>query len=178
MERKEPFWSYLTYSCLVAAMNLAGILIADIAALVVSAPLPSLYHALAEGGVATSLALVWAGLAIGFVCGARLTRSVSAIAVPVGCILAGLLVYLELGREHWFDRRDTWPTLLIPLIVIPALAALSARHGSKWATRRNREDLLWLICMLLAFALLFWFNQELFGLIPDPLRQRMFSWHL
>lgn len=175
MERKEPFWSYATYSCLITVMNLVGVFIAAFAVMLVSAPSERLYRAVAEGGVATNLALVWASLGMGFLCGVHFRRTISAIAVPVGWVIASLLVYLGLHSEHWPDRGFPWPMLLIPLVGIPILAALSARHGSIWAAQRNRKELLWLVLMLLVFAILFWCNRELFALVPDQLRWRLWN---
>jgi len=135
--REELFWKYPAFMCLVAAVNLVALFIALFAVQSVSAVSQSFHYAVAtQDRVTATLTLLWACLAISFLYGACLR----AIAVPAGWMLASWWAYLAFCSEHYPDGEPTWPLLLVPVVVALALAAISAWHGSKWATQRDWRD--------------------------------------
>lgn len=174
--QKEPAWKYLPFTCLVAAMNLVGIFIALFTVELCAAASVVFYYAVEKQAAVTgSLVLLWTCLAMGFMHGACLRRSVSAVAVPAGWLVTGGLACFVFRSEHYVDRCPVWPVLLLPMVIVPALAALSAWHGSRWATRRDRREFVWLGVMLLVFSAFFIYNRELFGLVPDQIRWRIWN---
>lgn len=174
--QREPIWKYLPFTCLVVAMNLVGLFVVFFLVLLISALSEDFWYAVGkQASVTGSLVPLWTCLALGFLQGACLRRSISAIAVPTGWLLACSLAYHAFRTEHYLDGEPTWPILLFPMLIVPALAALSAWHGSKWAAQRDRRELVWLAVTLLAFTLLFTYNRELFGLVPDGLRWRVWN---
>lgn len=173
---KEPVWKYPAFACLVAVMNLAGMFIALFAVQLASAVSEDFYYTVAKQECVTaSLVLFWTALVMGFLQGVYLRRSMSALAVPSGSVFVGGLTCIAFISEHYLNRESAWPILLVVVIAVPAMAALSARHGSRWAAQRDRRELAWLAAMLLVFTLLLFYNRELFSLVPDRLRWRVWN---